>query len=317
MTNRTCHLYANKDRTEIYRILGAGNDNELYCAECIAKKLFFIPKSKLIDFEEINENEMRNILGVKIPEYKTLSDEQKRLCRYRYNIISPMLFHMGKSLEMISVREHQCEKYKVSQQTFNRYMRFYAVFGCIEALLIHFDINPHLNKKEGAKSSVLKTTDYRNDYKEYGCCYLLCESVSNEGFAYLMVDSLSEAIIASTFSKERTPDAISNLFYECKKNRKLPTKIIGSGEEWIRFYKKELIKQGVDVFLNTLGYINYHQINSMVENLSSLSTDLESNLRISVCIYNKEFNSFNEPRIVSHEDLHPIFKDSYFVPHSF
>ena len=85
-------------------------------------------------FTLAQEQELHSVLGITLPEYEILSQEEKRVCHERYTFISPLLVFLDDEYERTRLIRSFSLKLNISKQTIRRYLILYLSFNSLVAL---------------------------------------------------------------------------------------------------------------------------------------------------------------------------------------
>ena len=82
-----------------YRILSI-LEERLLVIDCVKQHMpDWVSVTFLDGFTVAQEQELHALLGITLPDYETLSQEEKRVCHERYTIISPLLVFLEDDYE--------------------------------------------------------------------------------------------------------------------------------------------------------------------------------------------------------------------------
>ncbi len=85
-------------------------------------------------FTLAQEQDLHSVLGITLPEYEILSQEEKRVCHERYTFISPLLVFLDDKYERTRLIRSLSLKLNISKQTIRRYLILYLSFNSLVAL---------------------------------------------------------------------------------------------------------------------------------------------------------------------------------------
>ena len=298
----------------IYRLISFMNNEDLiFVINCFSLKTSYIDEDSLNDFFEITEIEMQNAIGLNFPDIKSLSKQQKKMARDRYNLISSVLAYV----EIADLRHERLEYiskiYGITKRRLERLLNAYLAFGNKTAL-IDCEKQPQYPLKP-------KLRELKYDGSEIPGFALLTKIELRKGFhLYLLIDSYSKYIYGFKLSnKDRDYSAIKTLVIECNSRHGFIPAIINtafSTETWSSYYRN-LQCLGIDIqfchhrlFMFPYLFDVINEINKCILSGGDINR---------VCSFLKElikkYNNKKQKHGCSPKELfldaRPIFKDSF------
>ncbi len=95
------------------------------------------------------EQELHAFLGIALPEYETLNQEEKRVCHERYTVISPLLVFLDDESERNKLIKGLSIKLNLSSKTIRKYLVTYLVFNSLVALKPTLQVREKFLSQEG------------------------------------------------------------------------------------------------------------------------------------------------------------------------
>jgi len=155
--------------------LGAFIDNEDKAFVTDIKKLesSYMDLASIREYQEITAEQMLDIIDRRIPDWKSLSAEQKQIARRRYAIISPLLDNLQRGEEYLHLMiKDISEVYKVRLKDVLDWLSIYCAFGSLSCLVRPDEIRCSVKP-------ILKVREYNNKYKEVGSSLLINTKISS------------------------------------------------------------------------------------------------------------------------------------------
>jgi hypothetical protein len=117
-----------------YRILSIFEER-LLVIDCVKRVMpDWVSVTLLEGFILAEEQELHAFLGITLPEYESLNQEEKRVCHERYTFISPLLVFLDDEYERTRLIRSLSLKLNISKQTIRRYLILYLSFNSLVAL---------------------------------------------------------------------------------------------------------------------------------------------------------------------------------------
>jgi putative transposase len=117
-----------------YRILSI-LEERLLVIDCVKQHMpDWVTANVLDGFILAQEQELHVFLGIALPEYETLNQQEKRVCHERYSVISPLLVFLDDESERNKLIKGLSIKLNLSSKTIRKYLVTYLVFSSLVAL---------------------------------------------------------------------------------------------------------------------------------------------------------------------------------------
>lgn len=117
-----------------YRILVI-KDSTLLVIDCLKQHMpYWVSQTFLEGYVIVSEEALQQALGIRIPDYDALTNEEKRVCRERYHLISPVLVFLEDDFERTEMIHRVSLHAKVSKQTIRKYLILYLRFNNMSIL---------------------------------------------------------------------------------------------------------------------------------------------------------------------------------------
>jgi putative transposase len=117
-----------------YRILSI-LEERLLVIDCVKQHMPDLVSNTFLEgFIVAQEQELHAALGITLPDYETLNQQEKRMCHERYTLISPLLVFLDDDYERNKLIKGLSIKLSLSSKTIRKYLVTYLVFNSLVAL---------------------------------------------------------------------------------------------------------------------------------------------------------------------------------------
>jgi putative transposase len=117
-----------------YRILSILEERFLVI-DCVKQHMpNWVLDTFLEGFTVAQEQELHAALGITLPDYETLNQQEKKMCHERYTLISPLLVFLDDDYERNKLIKGLSIKLSLSSKTIRKYLVTYLVFNSLVAL---------------------------------------------------------------------------------------------------------------------------------------------------------------------------------------
>jgi putative transposase len=125
-----------------YRVIVIKESN-LLVIDCLKQHMpYWVSQAFLEGYVMVSEEALHQALGIHIPDYDGLSNEEKKVCRERYHLISPVLVFLEDDDERFEIIHRVFLHTKVSKQTIRKYLILYLRFNNMSILRPSMEAKP-------------------------------------------------------------------------------------------------------------------------------------------------------------------------------
>ena len=200
-----------------YLRIGAFTDDtsQAFVTDILELKSYYEDLEKIRDYNEVSLEQMLADTGKQIPEFNSLSANQKQLARRRYDVISSLLDNLQAGNDFLEYRIKDLSTiYKVQPEDIWKWLSTYCAYGSMAMLV---------NSDEGGCSlkPALKVREFDCRYKEVGHSLLVhikIASLGNNKTAWinLLYDTETNFVLAFDINTaEDSYSSLKSLLHRC------------------------------------------------------------------------------------------------------
>lgn len=220
--------YINSSETKILRVLdNVYTSNQVYVVEMDLSnhkiKTTYRYIDELRDYSEISEDEFIQLSCGTIPDWKSYSRLEKKICLDRYGMVTKIVEHVSDCSLRFMLIADTCKQYGITEQNLaNRCLNPYLFYGRIEALLPSFN-RPAKAKsfKYDAKPKYIEKT-YSSEDKAPGTALLTINKIFMKKdsaritcYVAMLTDTGSEKILAYATGEKNEGSLLLDLLDRC------------------------------------------------------------------------------------------------------
>ena len=207
-------IYTNGSK---YLRIGAFTDDtsQAFVTNILELKSYYEDLEKIRDYREISFEQMLADTGKHVPEFNSLTANQRQLARRRYIVISSLLDNLQAGNDFLDYRVKELSAiYKVQSEDIWKWLSTYCAYGSM-AMLVNSD------ERGCSLKPVLKVREFDCRYKEVGHSLLVHTKIASLGnnktaWINLLYDTETNYILAFDINTdEDSYSSLKSLLHRC------------------------------------------------------------------------------------------------------
>ena len=200
-----------------YLRLGAFTDDtsQAFVTDILELKSYYEDLEKLRVYKEVSLEQMLADTGKHVPEFNSLTDNQRQLARRRYDVISSLLDNLQAGNDFLEYRIKDLSTiYKVQPEDIWKWLSTYCAYGSM-AMLVNSD------EKGCSLKPVTKVREFDCRYREVGHSLLIHTKITSLGgnkvaWLNILYDTETNYILAFDINTdEDSYSSLKSLLHRC------------------------------------------------------------------------------------------------------